>query len=576
MATKPIIELSKLYAPTLREDPGDAEIVSHKLLLRAAMIRRVAAGIYSFLPLGLRVLRKVEQIVREEMDAIGCQELLMNIMQPGELWQRSGRWNDYGPELFRLNDRHDNIFALSPTSEELLTDLLQGELRSYKELPKSFYHIQWKYRDEMRPRFGLLRGREFLMKDAYSFHDSRESLQEHYDAQAHAYSRICERLGLRYVPVEADSGQIGGKVTLEFMALADAGEDDIAHCACGFAANTEVATAAIKPMLFGPADAELERIYTPIDGSIPELAALLHTEESACVKALAGKGADGQVYVVFIPGDHELGDIKVSKAIEGFEFLDEEQMQAAGLVLGFIGPVNLPANIKTLADQSLAGLPRWLTGANESEYHLSGAAPGRDFNIDAWADLAEARPGDFCAECGEPLSFERGIEVGHVFQLGTKYSDSMGAFYMAEDGSERPFIMGCYGWGVSRSIAAVIEQLNDEAGIAWPISIAPAEVCIIPLSLGGSLEATARSLSSELAARGIEVVIDDRDERPGVKFADADLIGWPYQVVIGERSLGEGLVELKKRSDMQKSNLSVEDAVAQLASMVEEERRLFA
>ena len=571
----PIIKMSQLYAPTLREDPGDADIASHRLLLRAAMMRKVAAGIYSFLPLGLKVLRKVEQIIREEMANIGCQEMLMSIMQPGELWVRSGRWDDYGPELFRLNDRHDNVFALSPTQEELLTDLLRGELRSYRDLPKSFYHIQWKYRDEIRPRFGLMRAREFLMKDAYSFHSSRESLVEHYDAQAYAYGRICERLGLRYVPVEADSGQIGGKVTVEFMALADAGEAEIIHCKCGLAANTEVATARINCQVYGEEDASPTEIYTPIDGSIESLAAYLNTTESACVKALVGKDGDGQIYVVFIPGDHGLGDVKVGKVINGFEFLDSAAVEAAGLVEGFIGPVGLPDGIRIVADISLRDLPRWLTGANKADYHVSGVAPGIDFEVGLWADLAQAQTGDCCIQCGAPLTIERGIEVGHVFQLGTKYSESMGAFYMAEDGVEYPFIMGCYGWGVTRSIAAVIEQYNDENGIIWPISIAPAEVCLIPLGKGDELEATALKLAEQLAELGIEVAIDDRDERAGVKFADADLIGWPYQVVIGKRGLEAGIVELKIRQGMQKSELTLTSAVGALAGMVEADRAIY-
>ena len=575
MTTGSIIELSKLYAPTLKEDPGDAEIASHRLLLRAAMMRKVAAGIYSLLPLGVRVLRKVEQIIRDEMGAIGCQEMLMSIIQPGELWRRSGRWDDYGSELFKLTDRHDNVFALSPTQEELLTDLVRGELRSYRDLPKSLYHIQWKYRDEIRPRFGLMRAREFLMKDAYSFHGNRESLVEHYDAQARAYGRICERLGLRYVPVEADSGQIGGKVTVEFMALADAGEAEIVHCTCGLAANTEVASARIDVETYGEPVAYPTEIYTPIDGSIPALAAFLGINTSATVKALAGRDASGQVCVVFIPGDHELGDVKIAKAIDGFEFLDSEALAAAGLVEGFIGPVGLPTGIKVVADESLRDLPYWLTGANRASYHIAGAVPERDFTVDVWVDVATARIGDRCPECGELLTVERGIEVGHVFQLGTKYSESMGAYYMAEDGVERPFIMGCYGWGVTRSIAAVIEQHNDGGGIIWPVSIAPAELCLIPLGLGDELEQTARQLAEQLLAAGIEVAIDDRDERPGVKFADADLIGWPYQVVVGARSLAEGQVELKKRDGMLKSNLSIDEAVDSIVQMIEHDRELY-
>ena len=594
MSRLDILELSQLYAPTLKEDPGDAEIVSHKLLLRAAMIRKVAAGVYSFLPLGLRTLRKVENIIREEMAAIGCQEMLMSILQPGELWVQSGRWDDYGPELFRLTDRHEHVFALSPTQEELITSLLSGELRSYRELPKSFYHIQWKYRDEVRPRFGLMRAREFLMKDAYSFHSDHESLREHYDAQASAYKRICERLGLRFVPVEADSGQIGGKVTVEFMALADAGEAEVVHCRCGYAANTEVATTQIELGVYDAAAgaasiaeagatpaatsdlAPLTEIHTPIDGSIPELATFLGISTNATVKALAGKNSNGQVYVLFIPGDHELGDLKVSKAIEGFEFLNDEEIKAVGLVEGFIGPVGLPAGITIIADQSLSEQPRWLTGANKPDYHIANAYRGRDFEVDAWADLANAKEGDRCIECGELLTVERGIEVGHVFQLGTKYSESMNAKYMDENGIDRPFIMGCYGWGVTRSIAAVVEQYNDENGIAWPISIAPAEVCIIPLGLGDELEKTARDLVEQLAAAGIEVAIDDRDERPGVKFADADLIGWPYQIVIGARSLAEGKVEVKRRLNVQKTEPLATEVVAWLIGQIETERAQYA
>jgi len=568
VTSKPVLRMSELYAPTLREDPVDAEIASHKLLLRSAMIRKVAAGVYSFLPLGFKVLRKVEQIVREEMDAIGCQEMIMSIIQPGELWQQSGRWNDYGPELFRLNDRHDHVFALSPTQEELITSIVRGELRSYKQLPISLYHIQWKYRDEIRPRFGLLRGREFLMKDAYSFHSSRESLQQHYDAQARAYGRICERLGLRYVPVEADSGQIGGKVTVEFMALAEAGEAEIVHCDCGFAANTEVASVAIATQCYGEPSPAPVAIETPIEGTIAALAEFLQIEAAATVKALVGKDASGRVSVLFLPGDHELGDVKVQKALPGFEFVSDEELATAGLVRGFIGPVGLPAGIQVVADNSLRNSAYWLVGANRPNYHLRGATPGRDFNVDLWADLASAQAGDRCLECGQPLRLERGIEVGQVFQLGTKYSESMGASYMAEDGSEQPFIMGCYGWGVTRSIAAVVEQYNDEQGIKWPLAIAPLEVCVIPLATGEELVAIAEGLARDLAEQGIECLIDDRDERPGVKFADADLIGWPYQLIVGQRGLAEGVVELKHRQNGQTTKLPLETAVRQLVQLV--------
>jgi prolyl-tRNA synthetase len=570
--------MSHLYAPTLKEDPVDAEIASHRLLIRAAMIRKVAAGVYSFLPLGLRVLRKVEQIVREEMDAIGSQEMLMSIIQPGELWHESGRWDDYGPELMRLADRHDHVFALGPTHEELITYLIRNELRSYKELPLSLYHIQWKYRDEIRPRFGLLRGREFIMKDAYSFHTTQESLQQHYNEQAHAYGRICERLGLDYRPVEADSGQIGGKVTTEFMALAGAGEAELVYCDCGFAANTEVAQATLRPQEYIPADkSEPTKIHTPNVASIAALAAFLDIPEAATVKALAGKDAQGTPVVIFIPGDHELGPIKANRAIPGFTLLTDDELQAAGLAKGFMGPVALPAGIRIVADLSLQDVPRWLVGANESNYHLAGAAPDKHFTVDQWANLATAILGDTCPACGALLKSARGIEVGQVFQLGTKYSVSMNALYMDEDGTEKPFLMGCYGWGVTRSLAAVVEQYNDSNGITWPLSVAPAEVAVIPLTVGDNLVGpTAQRLADALLAAGIEVALDDRDERAGVKFNDADLIGWPYQVIIGKRGLEAGEIEFKTRATGEKRPLPLEAAAALIAQEVEKQRKRFA
>jgi len=571
-----LLRLSELYVPTLKEDPVDAEVVSHKLLLRAAMIRKVAAGVYSFLPLGFRVLRKVEQIVREEENRIGAQEMIMSIIQPAELWHESGRWDVYGPELMRFQDRHEHGFALSPTQEELITSLVRDELRTYRNLPKSLYHIQWKYRDEVRPRFGLLRGREFMMKDCYSFHTSQESLQEHYDAQSGAYGRICERLGLKWRAVEADSGQIGGKVTTEFMALAEAGEDGILYCACGFAANAEVAHAIFEPTPYLPAGAEetLVRVHTPNVTTIEELANCLSIGPESTVKALAGKDAEGHVSVVFIPGNHELALIKIERLFPGFVFLNDEELTQAGLVKGFIGPVGLPEDIRVIADTSLKSLPCWLTGANEVDYHFAGAQPGRDFTVDSWEDIIEALAGDACPLCGQPLKSARGIEVGQVFQLGTKYSESMKATYMDVDGEEKHFIMGCYGWGVTRSIAALVEQHNDEQGIIWPVSVAPAEVVVIPLAVGDdAVASTAESLAELLVEQGIEVVIDDRDERAGIKFNDADLIGWPYQLIIGKRGLEAGTVELKTRATGEKSIFALAEAVYALAELVREERK---
>ena len=566
--------MSQLYAPTLKEDPVDAEIASHRLLIRAAMMRKVASGVYSFLPLGFLALKKLEQIVREEMLAIGSQEMQMSIIQPAELWHESGRWDDYGPELFRLNDRHEHTFALAPTHEELITSLIRNELRSYKELPKSLFHITNKYRDEIRPRFGLLRGREFIMKDAYDFHATKESLQQGYDDMARAYGRICERLGLTFYPVEADSGQIGGKVTTEFMALADAGEAEIVYCSCGYAANTEVAEAQALPLEFKVE--ALEKVHTPIEGTIAALAEFLGISEAATVKALSVREPSGAISVLFIPGDHELGEIKANKALSGFEFLTDDEMLAAGLIKGFMGPIGLPDGVRVVADVSLKSVPRWVTGANEVDYHYIGAAQGSDFTVDSWATLATAKAGDLCPDCGLPLEVARGIEVGQVFQLGTKYSESMGASFMDEDGSEKPFLMGCYGWGVTRSLSAIVEQHNDVAGIIWPISIAPAEVAVLPLITGDNVvEPAATQIAEELVAYGIEVVIDDRNERAGVKFNDADLIGWPYQIIVGKRGLEAGEVELKDRRSGEKQQIPLGEAVLRVATMVKGARERY-
>lgn len=570
-----VLKMSALYAPTLKEAPAEAELASHVLLLRAGMIRKAAAGIYTFLPLGWRVLDKVEDIIRDEMNAIGSQEIVMPALQPAELWHKSGRWDDYGPELMRLVDRHDRGFCLGPTHEELITNLVQNELRSYKQLPCSLYQIQVKFRDEIRPRFGLLRAREFIMKDAYSFHPTQESLQEHYDEMGHAYGRICERLDLEYRPVAADSGQIGGSVSTEYMALATNGEAEIVFCDCGFAADTEAAQVGIAVV---ESDAEaLELIETPGVGTIEGLADFLGISENATVKALSCKDESGEIYVLFIPGDHELNDIKAGKLARGLEFLTDEEMIEAGLCKGFMGPVGLPESVKVVADVSLKTSKRWIVGANKPDYHYKGAGLDIDFTVDEWADLCTALPGDKCPHCGKELSRARGIEVSQIFQLGTKYSTAMDATFMDEDGSEKPFVMGCYGVGVTRSLAAVVEQHNDEHGICWPVSVAPAEVAIVPLSVGDDIVyPVAAKLADELAAAGIEVVIDDRDERAGVKFNDADLYGWPYQIVVGKRGVAAGEVELKVRRTNEKSPLAIDETVSTLVALVEEQRALFA
>jgi prolyl-tRNA synthetase len=569
------LRMSSMYVPTLKEDPAEAELASHRLLLRSGMIRKAASGIYSYLPLGLRSIAKIERIVREEMDAIGSQEVLLPIVQPAELWTESGRWDVYGPELARLKDRHGREFCLGPTHEEIITSLVRSDVRSYRELPLSLYQINMKFRDEIRPRFGLLRGREFIMKDAYSFHASEESLQEHYDAQSTAYGRICERLGLEYRPVVADSGQIGGKVTTEFMALAEAGEAELVHCVCGFAANVEVAETTVTraPSI---ADAVvMERRATPGLKTIADLAAAFDVAEHDTVKTMAGKTPAGTLVFFCIPGDRELNPVKAARAVDGVELLDESDFEKYGIPKGSLGPVGTVPGTRVVADASLQTDKAWAVGANEDGYHLFGAMPGRDFEVAQWADLVVAAPGDLCVECGAVLSGARGIEVSQVFQLGTRYSEAMGATFSDENGEEKPFVMGCYGVGVSRSLAAVIEQYNDDSGIKWPISIAPCEVAVLPLMADGEVMDVAEGAWRDLAAAGVEVVIDDRDVRAGVKFNDADLIGWPFQVVVGKKGLAEGVVEFKTRSTGERTTIPLAEVASQVASLVAAERARF-
>jgi prolyl-tRNA synthetase len=580
-----VVRMSKLYVPTLKEDPSEAETASHRVLLRAGLMRRAAAGIYTFLPLGNRSLAKVEQIVREEMDRIGSQEILMPALQPAELSQTSGRWGLYGPELMRLKDRHGRDFCLGPTHEELVTTLVNGEVRSYRDLPLSLYQIQVKFRDEVRPRFGLLRGREFIMKDAYSFHATQESLQEHYDAMAGAYARICERLGLDFRPVEADSGQIGGKVTVEFMALADSGEAELVYCdapGCDYAANVEAAGAVVPraPQVTEPR--EMENVHTPDIRTIAELATFLGIPEHDTVKTMAALVEDpeapdaGRIVFFCVPGDRELNPVKASRAVPGSRLLEDEEFKTYALPKGSLGPVGAREKwgVLVLADRSLEGDVAWGIGTNEDDHHFLYAQPGRDFEVDRWEDLVLARPGDGCPECGGTLLGARGIEVSQVFQLGTRYSEAFGATFTAEDGTEKPFIMGSYGVGVTRSLAAVIEQHADENGVAWPMSVAPYEVAVIPLGTGDEL-AQAEGLAEGLAGEGVETVLDDRDERAGVKFADADLVGLPYQVVVGKRGLADGVVELKDRATGERDTVPIAALVERLAATVREDRARF-
>ena len=567
------MRMSALYAPTLKEDPAEAELASHRLLLRAGMIRKEAAGLYSYLPLAWRSIKKIEAIVRDEMDAAGAQECMLPIMVDGALWHESGRWNAYGPELMRFKDRHEREFVLGPTHEETFTDLVKNELRSYKQLPVNLYQIQDKFRDEMRPRFGLMRGREFIMKDGYSFNATQESLQQSYDDMKRAYASICERCGLKALPVVADSGQIGGDTSVEFMALADAGEASLVYCEeCGFAADDEAAQTKVA-VLDGPGDGTLSKVATPGCGTIEEIAAFFGVPANATVKSLCLVDGQGRSALALVPGDHELNDCKAEHAFGDYHLMTEEELRQAGLVKGFIGPVGLPAGVRVVCDESLRGTHAWVSGANEAGFHYTGIECGRDFAPDEWADLITVKAEDPCPHCGRPLSGARGIEVSQVFQLGTKYSAAMGATFADEDGVERPLLMGCYGVGVSRTLAAVVEQHNDEHGIIWPVSVAPYEVAVIPLSVGDDvLQPLAERVADELSQAGVEVVLDDRAERPGVKFADNDLMGFPYQVVIGKKSAAEGKVEVKDRATGEREALPVEDAVARLVEAVRARR----
>ena len=560
--------MSRLYAPTLKEDPAEAELASHRLLLRAGMIRRTASGLYSYLPLAWRSLRKIEEVIREEMEAIGAQEMLVPMLTPGELWHESGRWDAYGPELMRMHDRHDREFCLGPTHEETFTDLVRNELRSYKQLPVTLYQIQDKFRDELRPRFGLMRGREFIMKDAYSFSATQESLQECYDQQKAAYARIAERCGIRALPVVADSGQIGGDTSVEFMALADAGEASLVWCDCGFAADVEAAATTVS-VTEGPGDGTLEKVYTPGLGTIEAVASFFGFPENGTRKSLALIAEDGTRVVAIVPGDHELNEIKAARLFGDYHLMSDEELEEAGLHKGFIGPVNLPQDIRLVCDESLKASKSWTCGANEVDYHFTGACPGRDFEVDEWADLVSVHEGDPCPHCGKPLKGARGIEISQVFQLGTKYSDAMGATFMDEDGRERPFLMGCYGIGVSRTLAAVVEQHNDEHGICWPVCVAPYEVELVPLDVHDEVVwPIAESIAQQLVDLGIEVVVDDRKERPGVKFADADLMGFPYQIVCGKKAIKNGNVEVKVRATGERNEVPISEVASMLAEMV--------
>lgn len=543
---------SKLLVPTLRDAPADAEIVSHRLMLRAGLIRRVAAGIYTWLPLGLKVMRRVEAIVREEMDRAGAQEVLMPGVQPAELWQESGRWDEYGPELLRVADRHERAFCLGPTHEEVITDLVRREISSYRQLPANFYQIQTKFRDEVRPRFGIMRAREFLMKDAYSFHLDTASLDETYRVMHETYCRIFDRIGLEYRPVEADSGNIGGAVSHEFHVLADSGEDAIAFSADGYAANVELAGAPAAGPRPSPS-AEMARVATPGAGTIAEVAAMLDCAESKTVKTLIVEGENDALVALVVRGDHELNAVKATK-LEGvaspLTFADPDRVEAAlGCGVGSLGPVGL--GVRTVFDHAAASLADFVCGANEPGYHLTGVNAGRDFPEPEVADLRNVVAGDPAPDGSGPLTIRRGIEVGHIFQLGTKYSEKLKATCLDEGGRAVTLLMGCYGIGVSRVVAAAIEQNHDERGIIWPDAIAPYPVAIAPINMHKSerLRTASETLYETLGEAGLNPLWYDRKERPGVMFADLELIGIPHRVTLSDRGLDAGVAEYRHRRD---------------------------
>jgi len=563
--------------PTTKETPSDAEVVSHRLMLRAGLIRKVASGIYNYLPAGLRVLRKVEGIIREEMDRAGAQEVLMPSVIPAELWKESGRWDAYGKELLRFRDRADREFCLGPTHEEVITDLVRREVRSYRQLPLNLYQIQDKFRDEIRPRFGLMRGREFFMKDAYSFDADEEGAAGSYQKMYDAYSRIFRRMGLAFRAVEADTGPIGGKSSHEFMVIADSGEDAIVSCgACEYSANVEKAECGPEGSVPAatPAPGPPRKVPTPGKRTIGEVSAFLGIAPGLFFKTLLFETDKGDVAVV-LSGKHEVNEVKVKNRLgaDWVKLAGEERVrEITGAPSGYAGPVGLSARV--LADHSVRGIASGATGANEKDAHLVDVVPGRDFLPESYADLRLVEEGDRCPRCSGPIRFSRGIEVGHVFRLGTKYSVALSATYLDAFGKEQPIVMGCYGIGVGRTAAAAIEQHHDDDGIVWPISIAPFEACVLPVNTkNDGLVKEAERVGEELSARGIEVLFDDRDERAGIKFKDADLVGIPLRVTFGEKNYEAGCAEIRDRKTGRTDRVEISEVVARVCTAAQEKKK---
>lgn len=564
------MKISSLMVPTLREVPAEAEVVSHQLLIRAGMIRKAAAGIYTYLPLGWRVIQKITAIIRNEMDAAGAQEVMMPIIQPAELWQESGRWNVYGDELFRLKDRHQRDFCLGPTHEEIITDLVRREVSSYKQLPLMLYQIQSKFRDERRPRFGLMRGREFMMKDLYSFDRDEAGLRINYHKMYEAYVKIFQRCGLSFRAVEADSGAIGGSNTHEFMVLAGSGEAEIVYCAtCDYAANVERATCALETQAVEELKAR-ELLYTPNVHTINQLVEFVEMPAEKLIKTLFYE-ADGKVVCTLVRGDREVNEIKLQNILGCLNLQlagDEAVKLHTGSTPGFVGPVGL-TDVHIYADEEIKTVFNGVCGANKADYHYVNVNYGRDFQVTSFEDLRTVKAGDLCPTCRTKLEAARGIEVGQVFQLGTKYSKALGANYVDEKGEEHPIVMGCYGIGVGRTMAAAVEQNHDEKGIIWPVAIAPFEVIIVPASTKEPAQMElAAGIYEDLKAKGIDVVIDDRDERAGVKFADADLVGYPYRVTVGKKTVHENTVDLKCRATGEEEAVAITDLYAKVLKLI--------
>jgi len=574
------VRWSNSFIPTLKEDPADAEVVSHKLLVRAGMIRQVSRGIYDYLPLALRVIRRIEAIVREEMNRAGAQEILLPIASPAELWQESGRWEVYGKELVRFKDRHERDFCLGPTHEEVVTDLVRRVVRSYREIPLNLYQIQTKFRDEVRPRFGLMRGREFIMKDAYSFHADIEDCRREYDNMFQTYKRIFTRCGLKFRPVEADTGAIGGTLSHEFQVLADAGEDAIVSCnRCEYAANVtkaEVKTERLSARNLKEISPPLKKVATPGKKSVAEVAEFLSLPPDRFIKTLIYKIDQGELVAVLVRGDHELNELKLQAALDCQEATlagEAELEKATRLAPGFLGPIGL--KLRVVADRAIQGLRGAATGANEANYHYVEVDQERDFTPSAFADLRLAVAGDPCPRCDQgSLEAYRGIEVGQVFYLGKKYSEQMGATYLDAEGREQPIEMGCYGIGISRLLAAAIEQNHDANGILWPMAIAPFHALLLPINYQEKkLREVADGLYDDLSKRGLELLLDDRDERPGVKFKDADLVGIPLRVTVGAKGLEKGCVELRWRREGKTVEIPVGEATARIHALVTEALR---